>query len=909
MRQKKHVHVVAHSHWDRAWYWPFERFRVKLVECVKAVIQELRKHPDYCFNFDGQVLMLADYLDVCPEDREYLQECAAAGRIQIGPMYCLSDLYCTGGEALIRNLLIGRKWCVSFGGGYSQTLHMPDTFGITPCVPMIAVGFGMNAITFMRGVAGQVPGLVTMESIQGILPQVPHETRFLHWAAPDGSVIPAIRLREGYANASTQIAMDNTTGKVIPDLYVENLIAAAEKWDAPQHDVVLLMAGVDHQIPWEGQAEAHRAATNSSNFDFRFSTLDRCAQHLQNTEQSGWPVYEGEFHGSGSASILGGTLSSRIYLKQRNAAVEQLLVYQVEPAVALSHLLEPAPSTAQLLSHAWKTLLVTHPHDDICGCSVDAVHRRNESDMEQAMDCADALRRQAIQRILKHYGANRPGDERPSFAAINFQAVPRTGPTRVKFDLEGRVKWGDIQISEHYRIVDDSGHAVPFREISRGASSEHPREVIELEIFSPLRPFMLERFYFEDAPAEHGPAAASEDGEQLAGLCAANAWFSVRLHRNGSFDFTDQETGITHRRLGLFSSQGDIGDSYDFSDIPDEAERVFETNACRLTTRRFPGGLVELAAEGELVLPENTDSRTRTRSDRLVGLPFRVTLLIAPEYRNLEVRMEFTNTAANHRLRWNLPLAIPATESLAGLKFTCAARPAGSRPSGDVAPRIFPEHPADACVAASGLACFSHFPINYEIVSADEDSQSVAPCQRLAITVCRSISHLTNPIQGSTRSGTHAGPHTLAPEARCLGRTFRLAFGLRAFGRDEEDSIFHQALLWRAEAFSGQMDPTVSYPWRNHEIDMPLFLEADSPVIVSAFKIAEDGQGLILRLHNAKPREQFVTLRQSLALEAKPVRCDEEPDSSWTIHRVPEGWRILIPAFGLRSLRLVGQNL
>ena len=31
--------------------------------------------------------------------------------------------------------------------------------------------------------------------------------------------------------------------------------------------------------------------------------------------------------------------------------------------------------TASLIRHAWRILLENHPHDSICGCSVDQVHQ------------------------------------------------------------------------------------------------------------------------------------------------------------------------------------------------------------------------------------------------------------------------------------------------------------------------------------------------------------------------------------------------------------------------------------------------------------------------------------------------------------------------------------------------------
>jgi hypothetical protein len=138
---------------------------------------------------------------------------------------------------------------------------------------------------------------------------------------------------------------------------------------------------------------------------------------------------------------LGGTISTRLYLKQNNARIEQLLVHQVEPAAALVRALGKDDLAIPLIAHAWKTLLVTHPHDDICGCSVDAVHRKNENDMEQAWQGADAIRRRLFFTLLQQFGANRPGDHRPAFALFNFQAVPRTGPARVQYLRNQKISW------------------------------------------------------------------------------------------------------------------------------------------------------------------------------------------------------------------------------------------------------------------------------------------------------------------------------------------------------------------------------------------------------------------------------------------------------------------------------------
>ncbi len=885
---KIRILVVSHTHWDRAWYWPTERFRIKLIECVRAVIRELKADPEYRFTFDGQVLPLVDYLEVCPDDAAYLREAARAGRIAIGPMYCLSDVYCTGGEALIRNLLLGQKWCNRFGGGYQSVLHMPDTFGITPSMPMIAEGFGMKAFTFMRGLAGQVPGLTDMVTVQGIEPQFPKGTRHFRWQSPDGSEIRTIILRDGYANAAYRSAVDPVTDKLNIEKYAAALQEAAQK----QHDGAgaphLLLAGVDHQIPRSGQGDAMKLASQMNGYDFTYALLEDAADALQAADATQWPVFQGEFHGNGAASVLGGTLSTRIYLKQRNAAIEQLLVNQVEPGAVALRLLGQESGLEAAIEHAWKSLLVTHPHDDICGCSVDSVHRTNEHAMQQAWETTDAVRRRLVIGLFKHYGANVQADVRPSFALMNLQGSERLGPSRVQFDYEGQRSWGDIKCSGAYAVINEQGDPVPFREISRGQSTEHPRLTTELEIYAPLAPATFTRFCIQ--PLDSWP-----EGKSATQMMAENEFLRVTLHPNGTFDLEEKATGQQYQGLGLFSGQADVGDSYDFSDIPGQPEEVFDQLAFKIERKDWPGGLVELKACGELPIPASTDSTTRERSKEVVALPVEVRLVLAPGARQVEVYIRFTNQASDHRLRWNLTLHQKVESSLAGLKFAVMERPAGSAPEGDVAPRIWPEHPCDDFVAAGPLCLFSSFPGNYEIVGEDTS--------RLAFTILRSVSWLTNPNKLATRPGDDSGPYTFVPEARCLGRTFDLHFAVRPFAPAEKDQLLREAMLWRANPLAGQTDATVPYPVRLEQPQPESLYSVNEPLLITACKPATEGDGSVLRIFNPTGMSQVAKVKVPDPHAWVAVRLNETPDVAGQITYGEKDLSFEVAPFGLRTIK------
>jgi len=63
-----------------------------------------------------------------------------------------------------------------------------------------------------------------------------------------------------------------------------------------------------------------------------------------------------------------------MYIKQANERCETLLENWAEPAASVAWLLgNNYPEN--LIWTSWKWLLKNHPHDSICGCSIDQVHR------------------------------------------------------------------------------------------------------------------------------------------------------------------------------------------------------------------------------------------------------------------------------------------------------------------------------------------------------------------------------------------------------------------------------------------------------------------------------------------------------------------------------------------------------
>jgi mannosylglycerate hydrolase len=80
-KQKKIV-IVPHTHWDREWYQPFQKFRHKLVKLIATCLAI--NQPGYTFMVDGQTVVLEDYLEIKPENKDALAKAIREKRITAG---------------------------------------------------------------------------------------------------------------------------------------------------------------------------------------------------------------------------------------------------------------------------------------------------------------------------------------------------------------------------------------------------------------------------------------------------------------------------------------------------------------------------------------------------------------------------------------------------------------------------------------------------------------------------------------------------------------------------------------------------------------------------------------------------------------------------------------------------------
>ncbi|HEY7782562.1 MAG TPA: glycoside hydrolase family 38 C-terminal domain-containing protein [Ktedonobacterales bacterium] len=432
MAESTQLLVVPHTHWDREWYATFQQFRVRLVKAVDKVLDVLEADPAFTdFMLDGQTVVLEDYLEVRPENVERLRKLANAHRIVVGPWYLQPDEFLVSGESLIRNLQLGMRIAAGFGGPM-MVGYVPDVFGHIAQLPQLLRGFGIDNAVYWRGVGPDV------------------DRSEFRWAAPDGTTVLVVWLCDalGYSNART-----------LP-LQTDALLARLDHITPPLAHrattaTLLLMNGSDHLEPQAGLPAALAEANHRLKARHEAATIGTLRQYVDTVLRADPPLatYTGEMRSSRYAHLLPGVLSTRMWIKQRNATCEALLSRWAEPASSWAWLLgEPYPQG--LLRVAWRQLLWNHPHDSICGTGIDQVHDEMRSRFDQSEQVAEALTVEALGNIAANADTRLPAGAAEALPLVVFNA----GPTP-RSDI---VVAKDIGlISEDIRVLDSAGHAVP----------------------------------------------------------------------------------------------------------------------------------------------------------------------------------------------------------------------------------------------------------------------------------------------------------------------------------------------------------------------------------------------------------------------------------------------------------------
>lgn len=859
---KTTVHIISHSHWDREWYMAFEQHRIKLVDLIDQAMDLFEKDASFrSFHLDGQTIVMDDYLEIKPQNRERLERYVRQGRFSGGPWYILQDEFLTSGEANVRNLLVGRKEALEYGG-YCPVGYFPDAFGNAGQMPQLLKQAGMKAIVFGRGVR---PVGFNNEVQGGAYESAYSE---MMWESPDGSALPGILFANWYSNGM-EIPVEEEAAKA----FWEVKLAGARQYAGTRH--LLLMNGCDHQPVQKNLGAALETARRLyPDIEFihsDFSTyVDAVGAELKDVSTVRGELISQETDGR---FTLVNTTSAHISLKQMNRVCETALEKEAEPMSALAYLCgKEYPE--ELLCYSWKTLMQNHPHDSICGCSVDAVNAEIKTRFDKSRQVAKELFADACGWMADRIDT---GEMACPFVVFNMTGWNRDGIVSTVIDFERSYvggyeeRYDEMQQLElpPLELRDAGGNPVAAKIEDAGV-----RFGYELPDDRFRQPYMARQlkvtFEAKDVPAlgyrayslekaetsgkkapETEMSRGKEQSMALAGKVMENDFLRVEIHEDGSYSVTQKESGKCYPHIGYYQDCGDIGNEYIFIQDSDKEEittqgapaqiELTEDEAYRCTYRivhrlMVPAGADELL-EQERRRCVGLYQRKAGRSRELVELTITTLLRLERSAKGLKVETTIDNTAKDHRIRVMVPTGLQARTHFADSTFEVVERPnrhgrAWQNPSGCEHQQNFVamnDEKDGILVANFGL-------YEYEVLP-DEDNT-------IAVTLLRCVGEMGDwgdfPTPAAQLPGTH-----------------RVSYEILPYRKEERSAAFTEGHLFQTQLAATSLASKRGYlkdAERSQEKTLPreksFFTWSGRGLNLTGFKKKDGGSDIIVRFVN-----------------------------------------------------------
>ena len=876
----KKAYIISHSHWDREWYLPYEKHHMLFIELMDTLIDTLNKDPEYkSFHLDGQTILLDDYLQVRPEKKEELGRLIQEGKIVIGPWYVLQDEFLTSSEANLRNLQVGHEDAKEYGQ-ISKLGYFPDSFGNMGQAPQILKQAKIDTAVFGRGVK---PTGFNNEVRESENFESPYSE--MYWESPDGSRVLGILFANWYSNGN-EIPVDPEEAK----LFWEQKLQDAKRYASTNH--LLYMNGCDHQpVQTDLSLALSTARELYPDMEFIHGTFEKYIQSLKEDLPLDLAVVRGELRSQNTDGwfTLANTASTRIYLKQMNQRTQTLFEKIAEPLAAMAHYHGKA-YPHHIFLYGWKTLMQNHPHDSICGCSIDQVHREMVTRFEKATDVGQYI----VEESMNYLGSKidtsifKKGEEWVfPFVVVNSTGWKRSGVVTVELEIVKKY-FKDGPIGKSYRelrgmefpefqVIDSQGNVVTATIETQDVEFDY-----ELPKDKFRQPYLCKKVIVT-MPVKEIPSFGWETyalirgenkNERKTSLFTSsrsieNEFFIVEVKEDGSLTVTDKQTESIFTDLCIYEDTGDIGNEYIYSQPKNDIPFTTKNSQAEILVKEDTAYRAILEIKHRITIPAQADERLDEEIQSLVGfynrkaersqelIPLELTTLVTVEKegRGIKVQTSFTNNAKDHRLRVLFPTDIETPFHYADSIFEVAQR--------DNVPSEQWENPCNAQHQQAfinihdekrGITIANKGLNEYEVLRDERNT--------VAITLLRGVRELGD-------WGVF-----LTPEAQCLGDhvvEFEIIpHGAGSCLHDSYVEAYQYQIPWtikQLEIQSGDLTPSYSF----------LSFTGEG-VAHSALKVAKESNDIISRWYNLSLEEKSISIKGPFSLYRSTVLEEKTED-------------------------------
>ena len=358
------ISAVGHAHIDTAWLWPIRETRRKCARTFSTQLALMDEYPDYRFAC-SQPAQYQWMKESYPSIYEGIRQNVAKGRWEpVGAMWVEPDCNLPSGEALVRQLLHGKRFFMQEFDYEPREVWLPDVFGYPASLPQLIAASGCKFF-------------LTQKLSWNETNKPAHHT-FI-WEGIDGS-----RIFTHFPPADTYNG-NFSAGEVLRSA------ANFKDQDLSSRSLYLYGHGDGGGGPEPAMIEsAHRLSHLAGAPEIE---LARAADFFEaaSEEAHDLTTWVGELY----FELHRGTYTTQARTKLLNRRAEQALREAEMWSVASDQDYPVAE-----LDVAWKQLLTNQFHDILPGSSIDWVYRDAERDLSSVIETGGRATSKALENLV-----------------------------------------------------------------------------------------------------------------------------------------------------------------------------------------------------------------------------------------------------------------------------------------------------------------------------------------------------------------------------------------------------------------------------------------------------------------------------------------------------------------------------
>jgi alpha-mannosidase len=443
------VDLTGNAHIDAAWLWP----KTETVDVVKrtftTALQLMNEYPDYTYSQSASqynVWMAEKY----PELNKQIAQRVKEGRWEIvGGMWVEPDLNLPGGEALVRQLLVGQR---AFKDLYNVTARIgwnPDSFGYNWQLPQIYKRSGLDYF-------------VTQKMHWNDTNQLPF--RLFWWESPDGSKV------------LTYFPTDYTHDNVSPTRISADFAESAERNPGTTEHMDLYGLGdhgggptrdmLDQADHWIAASKDPQQAVPTTRYSTAQHYFDSVEKHINPASPTwdydklakGWtapaagadgsvgiPTWNSELYFEYHRGIMTTQAKHKYYMRRS----EQRTI-DAEEMASLAWL-DHVPYPAATFTSNWRQISFNQFHDLAAGSGIGIIYKDAEKEYNDVFNEDHNIVEASLSTIAEKVDTT--GKSGVPALVFNTMAWPRTDLVSLHVELP--------QASNAITVTDAKGNVVP----------------------------------------------------------------------------------------------------------------------------------------------------------------------------------------------------------------------------------------------------------------------------------------------------------------------------------------------------------------------------------------------------------------------------------------------------------------